>query len=61
MTKKKKRDRFDPVKEIKAMARERIGIPPIEKVVPNRKKKEKRTEKHPKTLGELLEERDQNG
>jgi hypothetical protein len=43
------------------MARERIGSPPIEKVVPDRKKKEKRTEKHPKTLDELLEERDQNG
>jgi hypothetical protein len=61
MTKKKKRDRFDAVKEVKTMARERIGNPPTSRVVPDRKKKEKRTEKHPKTLGELLEERDQNG
>jgi len=56
MTKKKKRDRFNPVKEIKAMARERIGNPPASRVVPDRKKKKKETEKHKSTLGEMLED-----
>jgi hypothetical protein len=56
MTKKKKRDRFDAVKEIKAMARERIGNPPTSRVVPDRKKKKKETEKHKSTLGEMLED-----
>jgi len=61
MPKKKKRDRFDAVKEIKAMARERIGNPPMSRVVPDRKKKRSATEKHKSTLGELLKEPDQNG
>jgi hypothetical protein len=56
MPKKKKRDRFDAVKEIKAMARERIGNPPTSRVVPDRKKKKRATEKHKSTLGEMLED-----
>jgi hypothetical protein len=56
MAKKKKQDRFNPVKEIKAMARERIGNPPTSRVVPDRKKKKRTTEKHKSTLGEMLED-----
>jgi hypothetical protein len=56
MPKKKKRDRFDAVKEIKAMARERIGTPPTSRVVPDRKKKKRATEKHKSTLGDLLDD-----
>jgi hypothetical protein len=56
MTKKKKQDRFDPVKEIRAMARERIGNPPTSRVVPDRKRKKRATEKHKSTLGEMLDE-----
>lgn len=52
MPKKKKISRFSAVKEVKAMARERIGIPPAEKVVPDRKKK--KVEKYKNTLGDLL-------
>jgi hypothetical protein len=54
MPKKKKRKRFSAVKEVKAMARERIGIPPVERVVPDRKKRGKSSEKHKPTLEQLL-------
>lgn len=54
MPKKKKPKPFRVVTEIKAMARERIGEPPSSRVVPDRKKKRKTTEKHTKTLGEML-------
>jgi hypothetical protein len=54
MPKKKKATRFSVIKEVKAMARERIGTPPTEKVVPDRKKKKQTAEKHKKTLSELL-------
>jgi hypothetical protein len=57
MTKKKKHDRFDAVKEIKAMARERIGNPPTSRVVPDRKKKKRATEKHKFTLAKMLEQK----
>lgn len=53
MAKKKKVKRFSAVEAVKAMAREQIGTPPLEQVVPNRKKK---AEKHKPTLGKLLEE-----
>jgi len=56
MAKKKKRDRFDAVKEIKAMARERIGTPPTSRVVPDRKKKKKASEQHKSTLAEMLDD-----
>jgi hypothetical protein len=54
MPKKKKQDRFNAVKEIKAMARERIGEPPSSRVVPDQKKKKKAKEKYKPTLSELL-------
>jgi hypothetical protein len=53
MPRKKKQKRFQAVTAVKELARERVGIPPAEKVVPNKKKKR---EKHKPTLGKLLEE-----
>ena len=43
--KRKKKPRFRAVTEVKAMARERVGAPPSEKVIPDPKTK---PEKHPK-------------
>ena len=57
MAKKKRQDRFNPVKEIKAMARERIGNPPTSRVVPDRKKKKKESEKYKFTLAKMLEQK----
>ena len=53
MAKKKKPKRFSAVEAVKTMAREHIGSPPVEQVVPNRKKK---PERHRPTLGMLLGE-----
>jgi len=53
MPRRKKPKRFRAVTAVKELARERIGTPPAEKVVPNKKK---RPEKHKPTLGKLLEE-----
>jgi hypothetical protein len=53
MARKKKVRPFSAVEAVKTMAREQIGSPPVERVVPNRKKK---PEKHKPTLGKLLEE-----
>jgi hypothetical protein len=55
MPKKPKKKRFRAVEAVKALARERIGSPPPEKVVPDRKKEQRRKEKHKPTLGKLLE------
>jgi hypothetical protein len=52
---KKKAKRFRAVTAVKELARERIGAPPAEKVVPDKKKK---PEKHKPTLGQLLGEGD---
>jgi hypothetical protein len=46
--------RFRAVTAVKALARERVGMPPPTQVVPDRKKRKK--EKHKPTLGNLLEE-----
>jgi len=56
MARKKKMKRFSAVAAVKALARERIGIPPAARVVPDRKKKKKGTEKHKPTLGKMLEQ-----
>ncbi|HWY19722.1 MAG TPA: hypothetical protein VNX26_00795 [Candidatus Acidoferrum sp.] len=53
MARKKKVKRFDAVQAVKELARERMGAPPAEKVVPHKKKK---PEKHKPTMGRLLEE-----
>ena len=55
MPKKKSKRRFRVVQAVKALARERIGAPPPERVVPDRKKKVKTSEKHKATLGRLLQ------
>jgi hypothetical protein len=54
MPKKKKVKRFRAVEAVKALARERVGIVPSAKVVPDRKKEEKLKHKK-KTLAEMLE------
>ncbi|HKU26870.1 MAG TPA: hypothetical protein VJQ54_15460 [Candidatus Sulfotelmatobacter sp.] len=51
MPRKKKIKRFHAVTAVKELARERVGIPPSEKVVIEKKKK---PEKHKPTLGKLL-------
>jgi len=56
MAQKKKIKRFTAVEAVKTMAREQIGAPPPSRVVPDRKKKKKRTQKHKPTLGTFLSE-----
>jgi len=56
MAKKKKPKPFTAVEAVKTMAREQIGAPPPSRVVPDRKKKKKRTQKHKPTLGTFLAE-----
>jgi hypothetical protein len=56
MARRQKRKRFRAVTEVKALARERIGTPRPEQVVPDRRKKARTGEKHKATLGQLLQE-----
>ncbi len=42
---RKRKPRFRAVKEVKAIARERVGAPPPEKIIPDPRHK---AEKHPK-------------
>jgi hypothetical protein len=56
MAKKKKPKPFTAVEAVKTMAREQIGAPPPSRVVPDRKKKKKRDQKHKPTLGKFLTE-----
>jgi hypothetical protein len=53
MAHKKKMKRFQAVQAVKELARERVGAPPAEKVVPHKNKK---AAKHKPTLGKLLDE-----
>jgi hypothetical protein len=53
MARKKKVKQFRAVQAVKESARERMGAPPAEKVVPHKNKK---TAKHKPTLGRLLGE-----
>jgi hypothetical protein len=53
MARKKKIKRFEAVQAVKELARERMGAPPVEKVVPHKNKK---NDKHKPTLGKLLED-----
>jgi hypothetical protein len=55
MAGKKKAKRFRAVRAVKELARERIGAPPAEKVVPHKNKK---AEKHKPTLVRLLDDVD---
>jgi len=53
MARKKKQKPFRAVQAVKELARERMGAPPAEKVVPHKNKK---PDKHKPTLGKLLDE-----
>jgi hypothetical protein len=53
MARKKKIKRFQAVQAVKELARERMGAPPVEKVVPHKNKK---ASKHKATLERLLDE-----
>jgi hypothetical protein len=58
MPRKKKAKKFRAVQAVKELARERLGAPPTEKVVPHKKKN---PEKHKATLRKLLEENQWDG
>lgn len=51
MARKKKAKAFRAVQAVKELARERVGTPPAQKIVPQKKRKR---EKHKPTLGKLL-------
>jgi hypothetical protein len=53
VARKKKIKRFRAVIAVKELARERVGAPPAEKIVVEKKKK---PEKHKPTLAKLLRE-----
>jgi hypothetical protein len=53
MARKKKVKQFRAVQAVKELARERMGAPPAEKVVPHKNRK---SAKHRPTLGKLLAE-----
>ena len=53
MPRKKKVKRFRAVTAVKELARERVGSPPAEKIIIEKKKK---PEKHKPTLNRLLDE-----
>jgi hypothetical protein len=55
MAKKKKVKRFRAVTAVKELARERVGLPPAEKIVIEKKKK---PEKYKQTMTKLLNEPD---
>jgi hypothetical protein len=55
MARKKKPKPFRAVTAVKELARERVGRPPAEKIVVEKKKK---PEKHKPTLGKLLQQTD---
>ncbi|HZQ70666.1 MAG TPA: hypothetical protein VFA68_19205 [Terriglobales bacterium] len=54
MPRKRKVKKFRAVKAVKELARERIGIPPAARIVPDRKKE--KAERHKPTLERLLEQ-----
>ena len=56
VAKKKKPKKFSAVQAVKEMARERIGAPGTEQVVPDLKKKRKSSEKYKPTLRQMLQE-----
>jgi hypothetical protein len=52
---KKKRGTFSVTKAVKRNARERVGQPKPEKVIPSEPQRERRERRHKKTLADLLE------
>lgn len=55
MPRKKKSKRFHAVTAVKELARERVGAPPAEKIVIEKKKK---PEKYKRTLSKILNDQD---
>jgi hypothetical protein len=51
---RKKQATFSVTKAVKANARERLGTPPPERVLPDPKDKQQREPKHKQTLADLL-------
>ena len=58
MARKKTKKKFRAVSAVKEMARERIGSPRPQQVVPGRKQKRSTSEKHKRTLQDLLQDSD---
>jgi hypothetical protein len=56
--KKAKKRVFSIVKAVKRNARDRVGIVPAEKVIPDPKQKAAARPKHKETLADLLEKRE---
>ncbi len=56
--KKAKKQTFSVVKAVKSNARDRVGSPPPERVLPDPKQKLAAKPKHKETLADLLEKRD---
>lgn len=54
--KRAKKKVFSAVKAVKANARERVGQPKPERILPDTSREIKRSGKHPKTLSDLLSE-----
>lgn len=54
MPRRSKKKTFSAVKAVKANARERVGQPKPERVLPAAPREEKRGSKHPRTLAKLL-------
>jgi hypothetical protein len=59
--KKPKKRTFSIIKAVKSNARDRVGSPPPEKVLPDPKQKAAAKPKHKETLADLLEKRDGDG
>lgn len=54
--KRSRKKRFSAVKAVKANARERVGQPKPQRVIADTPREEKRGQKHPRTLSDLLRE-----
>ena len=50
-----KKKTFSAVQAVKANARERLGTPPSERILPNTRDKATREPKHKETLADLLQ------
>jgi hypothetical protein len=57
MARKKKVKRFRAVQAVKELARERVGTPPAEKIVPQKRRK---PERHRLTIKKLLNENEED-
>lgn len=58
MARKKKPATFSATQAVKANARERLGSPPPERVLPDPKQKATAQPRHKQTLADLLEKED---